>query len=392
MKRICIGFLFLGLFLAPCMGQESDDPIGEIIVYRLPDPERVYIYQNGGVIYNAVIPGNGIVNNTFILPENVQLDSLTISQSGKRIYSYSTEIGEVLVMMRRGERPDLVRVLQVHVSEPLSGMSLAVEYGIRNSGISWAFNLDMEMREQNYLDCALIAVITTNSQLPETTKSILAKQPEIILASSQNMLLENAGSVFNLGKPVITENRRMLVKLEEGRTPYTLVYQWDANRRERPWAYLRAPTPLKAVANRVQPYLNSSGMGIASLTPSVNLSPDRPFDFVIGEQPNLITYKSVVTAEYPERENLPFTHSLVYWVTNQLDKRVALEISVPVTNGVRHRTEYHFTKVPDERPGDRMIWKYDLAPGEQAVLEFSFDSETKDNPLYSQFDYSEGGR
>jgi hypothetical protein len=235
MKKICIGFLFLGLFLAPCMGQESDDPIGEIIVYRLPDPERVYIYQNGGVIYNAVIPGNGIVNNTFILPENVQLDSLTISQSGKRIYSYSTEIGEVLVMMRRGERPDLVRVLQVHVSESLSGMPLAVEYGI-----SWAFNLDMEMREQNYLDCAPLAVITTNSQLPETTKSILAKQPEIILASAQNMLLENAGAVFNLGKPVITENRRMLVKLEEGRTPYTLVYQWDANRRERPWAYLRA--------------------------------------------------------------------------------------------------------------------------------------------------------
>jgi hypothetical protein len=124
----------------------------------------------------------------------------------------------------------------------------------------------------------------------------------------------------------------------------------------------------------------------------VNLSPDRPFDFVIGEQPNLITYKSVVTAEYPERENLPFTHSLVYWVTNQLDKRVALEISVPVTNGVRHRTEYHFTREPDERPGDQMIWKYDLAPGEEAVLEFSFDAETKDNPLYSQFDYNQGGR
>jgi hypothetical protein len=79
-------------------------------------------------------------------------------------------------------------------------------------------------------------------------------------------------------------------------------------------------------------------------------------------------------------------------VTNQVDKQISVEISVPVTYGVKHRTEYHFTKAPDERPGDRMIWKYELAPGEQASVEFSFDAETKDNPFYSQFDYSEGGR
>jgi hypothetical protein len=39
-----------------------------------------------------------------------------------------------------------------------------------------------------------------------------------------------------------------------------------------------------------------------------------------------------------------------------------------------------------------MIWKYDLAPEEQVRVEFSFDSESKDNSLYSQFDYSDGGR
>jgi hypothetical protein len=75
-----------------------------------------------------------------------------------------------------------------------------------------------------------------------------------------------------------------------------------------------------------------------------------------------------------------------------MDKRASVEISIPVSYGVKHRNEYHFTKEPDERPGDRMIWKYDLGPGEQAVVEFNFDSESKDNPLYSQFNYSEGGR
>jgi hypothetical protein len=375
----------------PCTAQPVTGASAEIIVYRLPDPERLYIYRNGIVVYDAVIPANGIIGNTFILPENIQLDSLTISQAGKRIYSYTTQIGEVLVMLRSGERPDLVRTLQVHIPDLAPGVPLEVKYGVRNSGLSWDFILDMELAEHNFLDCALVAAIKTERELPGTTKSILDRRPEIILASSQNTLLEDTGSMFDLGRPVIEANRRILIKLEEGRTPYRLVHYWDANRRERPAVYLRAPMPFKTMAERVQPYLNSSGISIASLS-GMNISPDRGFDFYIGEQPNIVTYKSVTTAEYPERENLPFTHSLEYRVTNQLNRRVSIEISVPVTYGDTHRTEYHFTKAPDERPGDRMVWNYDLAPDEQANVVFSFDSESKDNPLYSQFNYSEGGR
>jgi hypothetical protein len=390
-----IGIVLIFALAAPCMAQTfvdtSADTGEEIIVYRLPDPERLYIYRDGMVVYDAVIPGNAVINGTFILPENIQLDTLTVSQSGKRLYTFSTETGEVLVLLRRGERPDLVRILQVHIPEAAPGIPLEVRYGIRNSGLSWNFILDMEIKEQNYLDCALVAVIRTERELPGTTKSILSKRPEIILASSQNILIENTGSMFDLGTPVIEANRRILVKLEEGRTPYRLVYLWDANRRERLSAYLRAPTPFKTMAERVQPYLNSSGMSMASLS-SLSISPDRPFDFYIGEQPNILTRRSVVTAEHPERPDLPFTHSLEYSVTNQVDKQVSVEISVPVTYGTKHRTEYHFTKTPDERPGDRMIWKYELAPGAEAVVDFSFDAETKDNPFYSQFDYSEGGR
>ncbi|MDR1971050.1 MAG: hypothetical protein LBQ46_03930 [Treponema sp.] len=389
MKNLGVILLLSLVFLMPCAAQTGDTE--EIIVYRLPEPERLYIYRNGMVVYNAIIPGNGIVNNTFILPENVQLDSLAISQAGRRILSYSTETVEALVVLRRGERPNLVRILQVHIPEIASGAPLEVKYGIRNSGLTWDFILDMEIKEQNQLSCALLAAIKTERELPDTTKSILSKRPEIILASSQNILLDNTGSIFNLGRPLIEANRRILIKLEEGETAYSLVYLWDANRRERPSAYLRAPTPFKTMADRVQPYLNSSGINITGLS-ALTISPDRPFDFYIGDQPNISTRKSVVTAEYPDRVNLPFTHSLEYNVTNQLNQRIAIEISVPVTYGVKHRTEYHFTQAPDDRPGDRMLWRYNLAPGERALLSFSFDSETKDNPLYSQFDYSEGGR
>ncbi|MDR1316239.1 MAG: hypothetical protein LBK13_05120 [Spirochaetales bacterium] len=389
MKYVLV--LIFALFAMPCTAQSAGEVSAEIIVYRLPDPERLYIYRNGSVVYDAVIPENGIIRNTFILPENIQLDSLTISQAGRRIYSYSTQIGEVLVMLRSGERPDLVRVLQIHIPDVAPGVPLEVKYGVRNSGLSWDFILDMEIAEQNLLECALVAAIKTERELPGTTQSILARRPEIILASSRNILLEDTGTMFDLGRPVVEANRRMLIKLDEGKTPYRLVYLWDANRRERPAVYLRAPMPFKTMAERVQPYLNSSGLSVASLS-AINISPDRSFDFYIGEQPNIVTYKSVTTAEYPERENLPFTHALEYRVTNQLNRGVSIEVSVPVTYGEKHRTEYHFTKSPDERLGDQMVWKYDLAPGAQAKVEFSFDSESKSSPLYSQFDYNEGGR
>jgi hypothetical protein len=377
----------------------EEAPAEEIIVYRLPDSERLYLYRGGIVVNDAVIPADEIINNTFILPQNIQLDSLAISQAGKRIYSYSTKADEVLVMSESGDVPAILgserrrrmRVLQVRIPDLAPGVPLAVKYGVKDPGLSWDFILDMEIAEQDFLECVLAAVIQTKSTLHETMESILAQKPEIILASSQNLLLEDTGVMFNLGRPVIEADWRMLIKLEEGRTPYRLVHFWDANRRERPAVYLRAPMPFKTMAEGVQPYLNSSSLSIASLS-SIRISPDRGFDFYIGEQPNIVTYKSVTTAEYPGRENLPFTHSLEYRVTNQLNRRVSIEISVPVTYGVNHRTVYHFIKVPDERPGDRMVWNYDLAPEEQANVAFSFDSESKNNPLYSQFNYSDGGR
>jgi hypothetical protein len=362
----------------------------EIIVYRLPDPQRIYIYRNGNVVYDATIPAGSIINNAFILPDNVRLDSMTISQAGKRIYTYTTFAAEVLVVLRRGEMPRQVKVLQINVPGLNAGSSLEVKYGIRNSGLSWNILLDLEVVGDNNLNCALIAELRAASDLPETTRSILAQNPEIILASASNALLEDSAAFFNLGKLSVESNKRQLLKLEEGQTKYNIVYQWDANRRERPSAYLRAQTPLKSMAGQVQYYLNSGGINYVD--GQLTVSPDRPLSIAVGEQPNILTYKSIVTAEFPDRENLPFTHNLEYQVENQSSKAIDLEISIPVSYGEKHRTEYHFTKAPDERPGDRMLWKYTVAPGQKTVLQFSYDADLKYDPSYRQFDYNEGGR
>jgi hypothetical protein len=112
----------------------------------------------------------------------------------------------------------------------------------------------------------------------------------------------------------------------------------------------------------------------------------------VGSQPLIRTFKSARTQEFPQRTDLPFTHWLEYTATNELSERAELEISVPVAYGREHRTQYRFIRQPDERPGNRMIWKYTLAPGANANVEFSLDSEVKDNPLYARFNYYDGGR
>jgi hypothetical protein len=99
----------------------------------------------------------------------------------------------------------------------------------------------------------------------------------------------------------------------------------------------------------------------------------------------------VRTQEFPQRENLPYSHSLEYTVTNQLPGQADLEISVPVIFGTVHRNQYFFQRQPDEQPGNRMIWKYRLNPGATARVEFRLDSESRNNGIYSYYDRYEGG-
>jgi hypothetical protein len=139
----------------------------------------------------------------------------------------------------------------------------------------------------------------------------------------------------------------------------------------------------------VEGYLNSNGLNINSY--NVRLTPGRQFELLVGNQPLITTYRSVRTEEFPDRTNQPYTHSLEYTATNTLPGQAELEISVPIAFGRVYRNLYAFKKEPDERPGDRMVWKYMLAPGATASAEFSIETESRYNNLYSQFDNYEGG-
>ena len=413
MKKFIFVFLTLSLmFMAVLSCKREAVVIEEIevepeqeqrLVFRLPEPERVLFYRDGTTVYEAKIPADAIINNSFILPPQIDKNSFTISQNGNRIFSYSLTEGQVFVQLLEEDpvnpevpliRPSQMLLVTVPELEPDS--PLIVKFGIGRSGISWKLVLDMEAAEGNTLNCNLLAAIEVSNRLTGNLEYILAKRPEIILVPSNNIFLEGSDAVFNLGNPLIQLYKTTFMKLEEGRSSYRLVYVWDANNEDRPGAYLYCSNPFTSTISSVQGNLNSNGLNVNTYS-SLRLIPGRQFQLPVGNQPLISTFKAVRTQEFPKQEfpnraNLPFTHSLEYRVTNNLGVPAELEISVPVTYGSVHRTQYNFRRQPDERPGDRMIWKYRLAPNTNANLEFSFDSDSKDNPLYSRFNYSDGGR
>jgi hypothetical protein len=384
--------------------EPEPNPIPRII-FRLPEPERVFFYRDGTTVYEAKIPTEAIINNSFILPQQVDRNNFTIFQNGKRIFSYSLIAGQVLIQFsdedpRNPEVPlvELSQVLLVTVSELQADSPLDVRFGIGRSGISWRLVLDMETAEENTLNCNLLASITleASSRITGAIESILAKRPEIVLISSNNVFIEGSDTMFNLGNPLIESGKTTFIKLEEGKSSYRLVYVWDAENKDSPDAFLYCSNPFTSSLSSIEGLLKSAGLNIRTFS-SLRLTPGRQFELLVGNQPLISTFKSALTQEFPEKEypnraNLPFTHTLEYRATNNLGVPAELEISIPVTYGKVHRTQYKFVKQPDERPGDRMIWKYKLDPNANANLEFSFDAERKDNSRYSDYDYYQGGR
>ncbi|MDR0442737.1 MAG: hypothetical protein LBH44_04940 [Treponema sp.] len=390
------------LALISCPKQVVEEIEKKEPVYLLPEPERVFFYRDGTTVYEAKIPVNAVIGNSFILPQAADKNSFTIYQNGSRLFLYSLEDARLLVQTLEKDpyNPEifLVRpreVLLVTVPELEPDYPLDVRFGIGRSGITWEMVLDMEVKEGNKLDTNLLASIETRSHLDETLQLILAKRPEIILLSSTNIFLEGSDAVFNLGNPLIEAGKTTFMRLEGGQSSYRLVYFWDAHENDQPSALLYCTNPFTSSLNRVRGNLNSNGLNINSFS-SIRLTPGRHFELYVGSQPLITTSKSVRTQEFPEdefpaRKNLPYTHHLQYTVNNKLPERVEFEISVPVIFGQVYRNQYRFQRQPDERPGDRMIWKYMLAPGAAANVEFQIDSESKENPLFSKFDNYEGG-
>jgi hypothetical protein len=378
-----------------------EEAVEEEPVYLLPDPQRVFFYRDGTTVYETSISLDAIIDNAFILPLQVDQNSFSIHQDGTRIFSYTLEIAALLIQLLE-EDPDnpevplIVRgaALLVTVPDLKPGYPLDVKFGIGRSGITWSLVLDMEAAETGKLDCNLLASIETSARMEGNLEYILAKRPEIILLPSTNIFLEGSEAVFNLGNPLIQPSKTTFMKLEGGESSYRLVYYWDANEQDRPSAYLYCSNPFSSSISGVHAYLNSNGLNVNDYT--LRLIPGRQFELLVGSQPLITTFKSVRTQEFPkkdfpQRENLPYTHSLEYRATNQLPTQAELEISVPVSYGRVYRNQYIFQRQPDDQPGNRMVWKYLLNPGATARVEFRLDSESKDNTLYSTYDYYEGG-
>jgi hypothetical protein len=168
------------------------------------------------------------------------------------------------------------------------------------------------------------------------------------------------------------------------------MYEWDAGDVGNPYEYIRFENPFVTKTDTVNLRLNRNGVRIKNN--AIDLISGKPIKIRRRDRSGIKTNRSIVVLEHKERADLPFTHSLRFTAQNTLSEKITLDISIPVTYSAEHKTQYHFTKEPDARPGDRMVWRFELENEETAVVEFTFDTNIKDVYMYHQYDYSDGGR
>jgi hypothetical protein len=290
---------------------EPEAELNNVPVYMLPVPEKVLFYRDGTTVYDAYVPQEGIINNSFILPANVDKDSFSIYQDDERIFSYSLEQAGLLVKLldqdpMHPDKPLIERspVLLVTVPDIKKDTLPKVRFGVGRAGITWEIVLDMEVKGTNALDCNLLASIEASPMMDRNLEYILAKRPEITLISSRNVFLERADAIFELGNIQIEKNKTTFIRLENGQSTYRLVYHWNANAQDAPTAYLYCTNPFKSSISSVRGNLNSNGLNINRFN-AIRLTPGRQFDLSVGTQPLITTYKAVRIQEVENRPNLP---------------------------------------------------------------------------------------
>jgi hypothetical protein len=206
-------------------------------------------------------------------------------------------------------------------------------------------------------------------------------------------LATKKGVIIPVGKLRIAPHKIDFIKIETATMPYQLIYEWDTEQ-EDAVEYMYAENPFLTRMDSVHRTITQNGLSKYSGNRKrfMTLIPDKPFQIYTDEHPGIKTDRRSVVSEHKERKDLPFTHSLRYTAQNTMPEKIMLLIDVPVTYGSAHKTQYHFKKEPDARPGDIMQWKFELESGATALVEFTFDTDIKDVYSYRQYDYSDGGR
>jgi hypothetical protein len=385
-KRVA-GFLAVLCVMSSCVTKVPEIEIvliDEEPVYHLPEAGRMYIYESDGIVaFDTRIESSFINSGSFILPPEFFTEGIIMFQDGERLYTYSMEKARVLVEHNNDDEITVKKenVTKVYAPEIIDGIPVDIKYSARyrkgyDAGISWKMILDIQLRENNMLNCGLFAELNSDISLPLMDVS----------------LANNKGVTIPAGKLRIAPQKIDYLKMETAKVPYQIMYDWDTDDQEYAYTYIYMENPFATKMDGVRIRLNENGVKIDSNSDRINLISGKPIKIYLDQSGDIKTNRSVSVSEHKERKDLPFTHSVRYTAKNNTSDKIVLNISIPVVYGTEHKTQYHFTKEPDARPGDRMIWRFELENEETAIIEFTFDADIKDVYMYHHYDYSEGGR
>lgn len=205
---------------------------------------------------------------------------------------------------------------------------------------------------------------------------------------AQENPLGGADVVYDIGKQTLPKDATVLVPFLSAEATCETKYVWDTSTRQRVQTLLVAKNPLK---QPICPAAVSVFRGDVRLANDVSewTPPGRELVLRAGVAAGIEVERSVVTSENLGMKGPRFNHAIKFKAANTTREPVVVEVLFTKKLGSRHRTEYHFRKEPDKRPGTLFIWVLNLAPGGAETIEFDFDS---DQARYSEYELYERAR
>ncbi len=379
MKTKAIFLLLISAFACfmGCAGRTAST------AYREFKPQTAVIYTDGTAILEEKIEKSGLAAGGILLPPQLDLDTVSVSQNGERLKNFMVEEKRVPVPSREDPRKTELISRYLITFPGYDGKGpLTLRYSV--SGIDWTPRIEAGLKEGGRAALYLGAVIT-------------AEDKNLIGCS---LTLMNSGAkrtsgakedIFEIGKVDLRAGSTVFNLLKEEEVSYSTYYSWNASEDVGAELMMAFKSPFGSSMHEV-PFLVTSNGVVVRQGALYEMLPGEEVELASGVDPAVKVYRAVTTREDVMNKILPFNHAITLRVQNLTGGPIKLKIFFEKKLGYTHRNLYHFPIPPNEMPGEWLLWNLELPAGGAKEIPFNFDSEVKDFDEYLHYDLYAGGR
>ncbi|MBN2650865.1 MAG: hypothetical protein JXR63_00680 [Spirochaetales bacterium] len=347
--------------------ENHEEPITKL---RISTPERVEIYTSGDSVFYDIVEISDFYDDTIFLPLSIKIESLVAFAGSDRIKYYTIK------------KLDEEKCYAVSFPLGTDKSDISVRYSDRS--VNWYPRLDIDVQDTTS------AILTLNAII--TSKNYEIKDCEIILVrTSDTNFLDNLGERYEIGEIAIEKNQTLIYSLQNFEESFEKKYKWFSYKNPDIYIYISFENPFLGSIEDMNYSLQSKNV-VLDTGNITNIGINNTIDIYAGVESKLFTHRSAATYQDDTKKRRPFNHKILFNIDSSMKEKVVVELHARKQYGDGERNIYNFGRKPDSMPGNYLIWNLTVSPGESSVIEFNFDSTTKDIYEYKMYDDYAGGR